>query len=422
MVNMTQPGLIWLGAYYSPTGYGDEARGFIGGLERSRFNLRLRPFSYSNEVFLAPDQQRHYLELESTPVNLLQVPVVHHYPPYQIIKDPWGRVNISRTMFETDRIPGSWLAQLNQFDEIWVPGIFNLETFTSSGVPPNKLRVVHAGVDSGIFHPGVPPMDLGEKKGFTFLSSFYWTDHKGWDLLLSAYYTEFKPDEDVMLLIKTYRMPGSPGTVDEQHQAFIRHLAPRREDLPEVRIMNGVMPDYLLPGLYTACDAFVLPSRNEGWGRPYMEAMACGLPVIGTKWSGNLEYMNGENSYLIEIEGLEDVPDNPDNAIYKGHRWSRPSVEHLRQLMRHVYEHRQEARARGARACADVRQHWAWDHACCMIARELAKFDLQTAPAIIPGFPQNPPLQQYPRPAYMPWWQSPALHGNRRVPPLGSLR
>jgi len=37
-----------------------------------------------------------------------------------------------------------------------------------------------------------------------------------------------------------------------------------------------------MPRLYKSVDAFVLPSRGEGWGRPHTEAMSMGLPVIGT--------------------------------------------------------------------------------------------------------------------------------------------
>jgi glycosyltransferase involved in cell wall biosynthesis len=44
--------------------------------------------------------------------------------------------------------------------------------------------------------------------------------------------------------------------------------------------------------LYRSVDAFVLPSRGEGWGRPYMEAMSMGLPVIATNWSGPTEFVN----------------------------------------------------------------------------------------------------------------------------------
>jgi glycosyltransferase involved in cell wall biosynthesis len=40
------------------------------------------------------------------------------------------------------------------------------------------------------------------------------------------------------------------------------------------------------PRFYKAGDAVVLPTRGEGWGRPQVEAMAMGLPVISTNWSG----------------------------------------------------------------------------------------------------------------------------------------
>ncbi len=36
-----------------------------------------------------------------------------------------------------------------------------------------------------------------------------------------------------------------------------------------------------MPALYKTMDCFVLPSRGEGWGRPQVEAMAMGLPIIG---------------------------------------------------------------------------------------------------------------------------------------------
>lgn len=38
-----------------------------------------------------------------------------------------------------------------------------------------------------------------------------------------------------------------------------------------------------MPRLYKAADAFVLPSRGEGWGRPHVEAMSMALPVIGRR-------------------------------------------------------------------------------------------------------------------------------------------
>src|SRR5262249_39232076 len=102
-------------------------------------------------------------------------------------------------------------------------------------------------------------------------------------------------------------------------------------------------PDLL--ALYRACDAFVLPSRGEGWGRPYMEAMALGKPTIGTHWSGNLAFMNAQNSFLLDFS-LEPIPETAwkEVPVYRGHRWAEPDRTHLIELLRYVEAHREEAR------------------------------------------------------------------------------
>jgi tetratricopeptide (TPR) repeat protein len=80
-----------------------------------------------------------------------------------------------------------------------------------------------------------------------------------------------------------------------------------------------------------------------------MEAMAMGLPTIATRWSGNLEFMNDHNSYLVGHH-LVDAP----QFFMRGQQWAEPSVRELRRAMRRVYEHRDEATATGRRARADV--------------------------------------------------------------------
>ncbi len=365
--------LVWVSEYYNPTGYGEEARGFIGALDPGLFNLGIISLFYGKvEGILTNEMEARLALLERAPVEATKAAIIQHRAAFQFDKDIRGRVNIGRTMFETDRIPDDWVEQCRLMDEIWVPSRFNMETFNRSGVPHDKLRVVPGGVDIDAYHPSAPPLALGNRNGFVFLSVFDWADRKGWDILLTAFYDEFKSKEEVMLLIKTYKYC-TPGSISGEFKHFLKNrMGSLQQSFPKVRILDCEMPSALMPGLYTACDAFVLPSRGESWGRPYMEAMACGLPVIGTNWSGNLEFMNEDNSYLIEIEGLEDVPGN--TLLYSGHKWAKPSAEHLRQLMRHVYEHRREARARGAKGRADVCQKWTWNHAASAVVRELTKY------------------------------------------------
>ena len=49
-------------------------------------------------------------------------------------------------------------------------------------------------------------------------------------------------------------------------------------------------------------DAFVLPTRGEGWGRPVMEAMAMGLPVIVTNFSGTTAFISSSTAYPLAFE------------------------------------------------------------------------------------------------------------------------
>src|SRR5262249_16209123 len=116
-----------------------------------------------------------------------------------------ARVNVARTMFETDRLPPAWAEALNRMDRTWVPSEFNRETFVRSGVAPGRLAVVPGSLDAGPFALDVEPWPLpGESRSllagrrpFRFLSVFDWTLHKGWDALLLAFAEEFGTDPGV---------------------------------------------------------------------------------------------------------------------------------------------------------------------------------------------------------------------------------
>ena len=74
----------------------------------------------------------------------------------------------------------------------------------------------------------------------------------------------------------------------------------RRAELPPVELVLGEdMPRVALRNLYAAADAFVLPTRGEGWGLPIAEAMAMALPVIATNWSGPTALLSADNSFAL---------------------------------------------------------------------------------------------------------------------------
>ena len=285
---------------------------------------------------------------------------VFHTFPRQFPSGETGGARIGRTMFETDRIPEDWVEACNRMDEVWVPSEFNRRSFASSGVRPEKLAVIPGALDTDRFHLGVAPRPFQGQRGFTFLSVFDWTLRKGWDVLLAAFAEEFSAGEDVTLVLKVWSSLGLQcRQIQELGRKYLRQLGTSAERQPNILLLEADIPTAYLPGIYRAVDAFVLPTRGEGWGRPLMEAMAMGLPTIATRCSGQLEFMNDDNSFLVDCQ---ESPVSEQAVIeaphFRGHHWAEPSRRHLRALMRTVFEERSEARRKGEVAREEVRERF----------------------------------------------------------------
>lgn len=95
-------------------------------------------------------------------------------------------------------------------------------------------------------------------------------------------------------------------------------LVGQGDDLPRVRalardlgvgdavIFAGAVSDYELPAWYAACDLFVMPSRGEGFGLVYVEALACGKPVIAGDRDGARDaLLDGRLGRMVD-------PDDPE--------------------------------------------------------------------------------------------------------------
>jgi glycosyltransferase involved in cell wall biosynthesis len=122
----------------------------------------------------------------------------------------------------------------------------------------------------------------------------------------------------------------------------------RMPHAPAIEYIADELSDTAMAVLYRACDAVVLPYRGEGFCLPAAEAMASARPVIVTGFGPVLDYATDETAYLLpyrvvmlgekRIDRLETV-DTPFLA--------EPDPDALRRLLRHVYEHPEEACQRG---------------------------------------------------------------------------
>ncbi len=379
MTSVSLPTLLWGGPVLEATGYADEVRGLATAAQVAGVPVALRnllPEVPGVREALEARERRAVEQLLAAPVTEPFVELRH--APLESLGSFSSRAGyrIARSMFETDSLPSSWVAVANGCDELWVPSTFNRETFRQAGVRV-PITVIPGGVNTQLFTPEVAPMVIPGVRGTVFLSVFEWRDRKGWDVLLRGWAEAFGPDDDVTLVLRTYpvgvhqRVAGMAGILAQIDQCLRDQCGGRsRRDVAPIHLVEERIPWAQLPAFYRSATAFVLPTRGEGWGRPFMEAMACGVPVIATRWSAHLDFLRDATGYLVETDGV--VPaETQDAAVYVGQRWASPRVAHLVTQLRRVHADRREAAAIGARARSDMVAQWGWERAGDAIAQRM---------------------------------------------------
>jgi glycosyltransferase involved in cell wall biosynthesis len=271
---------------------------------------------------------------------------------------------------------------------VWVTSEFAARTFRRSGVAPEALRVVWPSIDTDLFRTDGPARRRPEslENRFVFLSVLEWQQRKGWDVLLRAFASELAADDSVGLLLKVTCLHGqSREQIRDEADAVLRECGLTGSGRPEIVWMFDVLDAEEMAALYRGADAFVLPSRGEGWGRPYMEALACGLPVIATAASGQADFLHDENALLIPAAEA-DVPESAAREIptYRGARWLEPDENALRAAMRQIATCPQTREKLVRRGLQDVAERFGPSAARERIESALAAAESRFAPLAAP--------------------------------------
>jgi len=336
---ISRSGVNAVGFFRAEFGHGEAARRILSGIDRAGvphstitvktphhrekhpFTARGdRPTYPTNIVCLNPEHMLEFAQLGGAELFL-------------------DRYTIGVWCWEASRFPDAFRPAFDLVDEIWVASGYVAEIVAEATDKPVQVFPMPVEVSPA---PALGRSDVGlQVNRFVFLFAFDFfstVERKNPYGLIDAFARAFAPGEGPLLVIKTINGEKQTGELKRLVQAAAVH--------PDIRVVDEYVSGEHMRGLVANCDCYVSLHRSEGFGFPLAEAMAYEKPVIATGYSGNLTFMNEENSYLVGY-GLTPVP--PGSANYPaGALWADPDVNDAAVAMRLVVEHQDEARRRGA--------------------------------------------------------------------------
>jgi autotransporter strand-loop-strand O-heptosyltransferase len=319
------------------SGYANHARYFFTELNK-KLPVRIRNFTHTNDISYLTQEQKDMCIYQTwigppheigTPFNpnpkdkLLNIVLMetNHFYFWENYIGP----KIAFSVWESSRQPETFFNKLKEFDQVWVPTQWQRQCTIDQGMSPDKVFVVHEGVDLDRFHP----IKKTKKDKFQFMIFGRWDYRKYTREMVQAFVEEFDKGEPVELLLSA----DNPYPVDSYNSTEERLEKYGLQD-NRIKILHFPSDDdythYVQEG-----DCMLMVSRSEGWGIPGCESLACGTPTLITNWGAPLEY--GEYAYKVKVKELK----KPENVFMQNDVpgvWAEPDFEDLKKQMRYIYE------------------------------------------------------------------------------------
>ncbi|WP_426476191.1 glycosyltransferase [Chryseobacterium sp. CBSDS_008] len=271
------------------------------------------------------------------PINLIQIspsetPNFFDYFDHSFFKDKY---NILYMAWESETIPEDYVMNMNLFDEIWTPSTYCkecIEKYVSLPVKviPHPINIELADTDDR------DAVQFYDKSLFNFLFIFDYNssvERKNVINLIKIFRETFDHgDNNAFLTIKTSRSQKFPTEKEQLIQAI--------GDSKKIKIVEKIFDKNALNYVISNCDSYISLHRSEGFGLTMAEAMYFKKPVIATGYSGNLEFMNTENSFLVPADVIASdsrVINYEANTV-----WSEPSLQEAGIYLKTVYEGKAE--------------------------------------------------------------------------------
>jgi glycosyltransferase involved in cell wall biosynthesis len=292
---------------------------------------------------------------EFSPNNPYRVNLIHvnadQIPVFANAKGPayfQGRYNIACWFWELSTFPKQWRPAFDYLQEIWVASGFCQESIARSAPIPVVKMNFPILIDEDQVRPNREPYSLPEDVFiFGFVFDFHsLVERKNPLGLLKAFEMAFEDRKDVLLVLKSINGRHAPEKMQHLQEAAQRSRV-------NLKLIDEYLPRQEAINLVATFDSFVSLHRSEGLGIGLAQAMYLKKPVIATSYSGNMEFMNHNNSFLVRYQ-LAELQESY-GPYEMGNTWAEPDLEHAARLMRQVHADRGLAAQIAERASIDIR-------------------------------------------------------------------
>jgi glycosyltransferase involved in cell wall biosynthesis len=371
----------------SRSGYGDHARDLVWSfIEHDKYDIKIMDVRWG-------DTPRTALKLDTDYNKKIQncimpEPKLDRQPDiYVDIRIPnefetHGKFNIGITAgIETTAVSQNWLECCNKMDLVIVPSehsktgfvntIYDKVQNTQDGQQQKvgelklekPIEVLFEGSDEDVYKPlEKDNIDSGvykliedivpEKFAFLFVGLWgkgnYGEDRKDVSKLIKIFYESFaNKQKQPALILKTN---GASFSILDKEDCLtklneLKSHFPSDWKLPNVYLLHGEFTDSEMNSLYNhpKIKCMVSITHGEGYGRPLQEATMTGLPVLASEWSGQLDFLDNEQSILIRGE-LDNVPESQhwENIIIPESQWFNVDENDLYKKLNYVFENKYE--------------------------------------------------------------------------------
>jgi glycosyltransferase involved in cell wall biosynthesis/SAM-dependent methyltransferase len=274
-----------------------------------------------------------------------------------------GRRTAGLWFWEVSQFPQMWMRSFDDLDEIWVASEFVADALRPLTAKP--VRTIRVPVTPGPAAE-MTRAELGMPEGFCFLFVFDYRSvfrRKNPLGLVDAFRKAFEPGEGPSLVLKS--------VAGDEFPAERAQLAAAIADRPEIHLIEETVSAAAKNAMIASCDCYVSLHRSEGLGLTMAEAMYFGKPVIATGYSGNLDFMTAENSYLVPQTATrigEDAEPYPPDG-----QWAEPDLEFAAEVMRAVVRDPEKAAVRARRGAMDIRFSHSPEAAAASVEARLAE-------------------------------------------------